>query len=394
MSTSFPLVRLKPNKHAHVRNWHHSIFEPAVAHKPQIPDGSIVEIQSSDGVFLCYAHWNSKAYIIGRAISFEKGDPLKTIERRIEESIRMRSLLLCDEDTTALRLINAEGDQLPGLIVDRYGDVLVLQCTTLGMDTMRDWIVSLLLRHTKLPFVFEKSAGPGRKKEGLEPREGWIGERGPSSVTVRERGVQYIIDLEGSQKTGFFLDQRELRSLVRSLSKGKRVLDCCSYVGGFSVNALLGGALHTDAVDYDSLAIGRALDHVKLNAADVSRFGSYAEDVFHFLHRDSLPQPYDFIVLDPPAFAKKSTDIDQAKHAYTDLNRLALEALPSGGLLLTCSCSYQMDTALFQTVVFHAARQAKRSVRIIQRHRLAVDHPINLFHPETEYLKSMLLWVE
>jgi 23S rRNA (cytosine1962-C5)-methyltransferase len=394
MTSSFPIVRLKANKHAHVRNFHHSIFASAVLAPPQVVDGGIVEVQSLDGDFLCYALWNSKAYIVGRAISFEKGDPLKVIERRIEESIRMRSFLLKDEDTTAFRLINAEGDQLPGLIVDQYADVLVVQFTTLGMDSLREWIIPLLLEHTKLSFVFEKSAGAGRKKEGLEPREGWIGTVGPQSTEIRERGVRYIIDFEGSQKTGFFLDQRELRSMVRSLSKGRRVLDCCSYVGGFSVNALLGGALHTDAVDYDRVAVARALEHVKLNGVEESRFGSYSEDVFHFLHRDSLPQPYDFIVLDPPAFAKKSTDLDQAKHAYTDLNRLALDVLPSGGLLLTCSCSYQMDTALFQTVVFHAARQAKRSVRIIQRHRLAVDHPVNLFHPETEYLKSMLLWVE
>jgi 23S rRNA (cytosine1962-C5)-methyltransferase len=168
----------------------------------------------------------------------------------------------------------------------------------------------------------------------------------------------------------------------------------CSYVGGFSLNALAGGALAADAVDYDTTAIAQAKKHMEMNGVDLSRFGSYSEDAFDFLRRKPLPRPYDFIILDPPAFAKRSTDLEPAKKAYTDLNRLAMEALPAGSLLLTCSCSYQMDPQLFQTVVFHAARQAKRFVRILHRHRQAIDHPVNLYHPEVDYLKSLLLWVE
>jgi len=233
-----------------------------------------------------------------------------------------------------------------------------------------------------------------RKKEGLEPREGWLTKGGPASVDVRERGLKFRIDIEGSQKTGLFLDQREMRSLVRGLAAGRTVLDCCSYVGGFSVAALAGGALAADAVDYDPIAIERAREHVKMNGIDAATFGAHRDDVFHFLRQRPLPRRYDFVILDPPAFAKRSSDIDQAKRAYTDLNRLALEILQPGGLLLTCSCSYQMDPALFQTTVFHAAKQAKRFARILHRHRQALDHPININHPEVDYLKSLLLWVE
>lgn len=159
------------------------------------------------------------------------------------------------------------------------------------------------------------------------------------------------------------------------------------------MSALMGGAKAADAVDYDKAAIERAKEHVKVNEIDPSLFGSYSEDVFQFLRRKPMPRSYNFIILDPPAFAKRSSDLDQARRAYTDLNRMALEILPTGGLLLTCSCSYQVDEQLFQTILFHAARQAKRSVKILQKHRHAVDHPINLYHPEVDYLKSLLVWV-
>ncbi len=206
--------------------------------------------------------------------------------------------------------------------------------------------------------------------------------------------MRYLIDLEGGQKTGLFLDQREMRSLVRSLAAGRTVLDVCSYVGGFSLSALAGGAIAADAVDYDAAALETARANMAINGMDADKFGTYAQDAFEFLRMRPQPRTYDFIILDPPAFAKRSTDIDQAKHAYTDLNRMAMQLLPPGSLLLTCSCSYQMDPALFQTVVFHAARQAGRFVRILHRHRQAVDHPINIYHPEVDYLKSLLLWVE
>jgi 23S rRNA (cytosine1962-C5)-methyltransferase len=394
MPSSYPILRLQPEKDIHLRNRHHAIFKNAVAGFPQAQDGEIVEVQSSRGEFLCYATWNSQAYICARAIAFEHGDPLQTIRRLMERAIAMRRTLLKGEDTTAYRLINAEGDALPGLIVDQYGSTLVLQLTTMGMDKLREWILETLTELVRPAGIFEKSTGTARKKEGLEPVEGWVRGKGQDSIVVTERGLQYKIVLVGSQKTGLFLDQRDERSLVKQYAEGRTVLDCCSYVGGFSVNALAGGALFADAVDYDREALERASEHVAMNGIEGARFSAHPGDVFEFLRRRPLPRTYDFIILDPPAFAKRSSDLDQAKKAYTDMNRLAFEMLAPGGLLLTCSCSYQMDSALFQTIVFHAARQAKRSGKIIQRHRQAVDHPVNIYHPETDYLKSLLLWVE
>lgn len=394
MSTTYPVLTLKPARESHLKNKHHAIFQTSVSKYPDCEDGSIVEVQSSSGQFLCYAMMNRKAYISGRAIAFTKGDPLVEFEARIKDSIQLRSQFFVGEDTNAFRLVNAEGDGVPGLIVDQYADTLAVQLTTLGMDKLRPWITDVLERLVKPAAMYEKSAGPGRKKEGLEAREGWLTKKGRDTVEVKERGLKFLISFAGSQKTGLFLDQREMRSMVRHLAKGRTVLDCCSYVGGFSLSALKGGALAADAVDYDKAAIARATEHMALNGVEKSKFSGYAEDVFVHLRKKDLPRAYDFIILDPPAFAKRSTDLARARHAYTDLNRLGMEALKKGGLLLTCSCSYQVDQQLFQTIVFHAAQQARKQVRILERHRQAFDHPVNIYHPEADYLKSLLLWVE
>ena len=390
----YPVLTLKPDSEVHLRNHHHAIFRSAVDRLPQAEDGDIVEVKSSRGEFLCFAHWNAKAYICGRAIAFEQGDPLVHIRSLMEQAVRLRNTLFEKEETTCFRLINAEGDALPGMIVDQYGDVLVIQMTTLGFDRMRDWVKEQLMEIVKPQAIFEKSTGPARKKEGLPEREGWVHGKVEGAIEAKERGLKYLIALEGSQKTGLFLDQREMRSLVRQTANGRTVLDCCSYVGGFSVNALAGGAKSSDAVDYDSAALTRAKEHATINHLPADRLQIFSEDVFNFLRRKSLPHAYDYIILDPPAFAKRSADLEPAKKAYTDLNRMALLSLPPGGILLTCSCSYQVNPELFQTLVFHAARQAKRSVKILSRHRQAMDHPVNLYHPEGDYLKSLLLWVE
>ncbi|MFA6038653.1 MAG: class I SAM-dependent rRNA methyltransferase [Candidatus Peribacteraceae bacterium] len=389
-----PILTLKPEREIHLKNRHHAIFKNAVETFPDAPNGSIVEVRSAAGEFLCYATYNPRSFICGRAVAFEQGDPLQAMKRTIKRAVEMRRTFFDGGDVTAFRLVNAEGDGIPGLIVDAYGDILVVQLTTLGMDRLREWVVNVLGELVSPRGIYEKSTGPARKKEGMEGKEGWLRGTGGTRLEVAERGVRSIIDLAGSQKTGLFLDQREMRSLVRQLAPGRTVLDCFSYVGGFALSALAGGAVSADAVDYDGDALERAKENAALNGFAEDRFVTYRENAFDFLRRKPLPKPYDFIVLDPPAFAKRSSDIEPAKAAYTDINRMAMQALPPGGLLLTCSCSYQMDITLFQTAVFHAARQADRTVKILQKHRHAFDHPINIFHPETDYLKSLLLWVE
>ncbi len=391
---TYPVIMLKAGSEVHIQNRHHAIFRTSVESMPVTDNGAIVEVRSSDGGFLCYATVNNRSYLCARAFSFEPSEPLAALRRLIKRAVELRDKLPQLRETDAIRLVNAEGDAIPGLIVDQYGSVLIVQLTTVGMDRLRPCIADLLQELKKPSGIYQKSTGPARKKEALGDKEGWLKGGGSASLIVNERGLKFMISLSKSQKTGLFLDQREMRTLVRELAAGQTVLDVCSYVGGFSLAALSGGAVAADAVDYDSEAIDRAKAHAALNGFEFAQFGTYCEDAFDFLRRRPMPRAYDFVILDPPAFAKRDTDLDLAKHAYTDLNRMAMEILPPGGLLLTCSCSYQITPDIFQTIVFHAARQAKRSVRILQRHHLAFDHPVNIYHPEIDYLKSLLLYVE
>jgi 23S rRNA (cytosine1962-C5)-methyltransferase len=211
-------------------------------------------------------------------------------------------------------------------------------------------------------------------------------------VEIVEEGLRFLVEIPGSQKTGFYLDLREMRGLVRSLAGGRRVLNCFCYTGGFSVAALAGGASCVDSVDSSEPAISLAKRNLTLNGFSGDENRLVVADVFEFLRRE-LPA-YDFIILDPPAFAKKKADVVPACRGYKDINRLALSKIGPRGLLLTLSCSHFVDETLFQQVVFQSAAEAGRGVRVIQRHRLAYDHPINLFHPESEYLRGLLLYVE
>lgn len=394
MQQAYPVVTLKAGSEVHLQNRHHAIYRTSIAMMPICDNGSIVEVRSAEGQFLCYATVNNRSYLCARAFAFEKSDPMTTLRRLIKRAIELRDHLPSLRDTDAIRLINAEGDSIPGLIVDSYGDYLIVQLTTVGMDKLKVFLFDLLMELRKPKGIYEKSTGSARKKEALGDREGWVRGQGTELITVNERGLKFLISPSGSQKTGLFLDQREMRSVVREFAAGRTVLDVCSYVGGFGLAALSGGALAADAVDYDPEAIETGKKHAALNGFSDDQFGMYCEDAFDFLRRRPSPRAYDFIILDPPAFAKRDTELDLAKHTYTDLNRGAMEILPPQSLLLTCSCSYQIDVPLFQTIVFHAARQAKRSVRILQRHHHAYDHPVNIYHPETDYLKSMLLWIE
>jgi 23S rRNA (cytosine1962-C5)-methyltransferase len=234
---------------------------------------------------------------------------------------------------------------------------------------------------------------PSRREEGLLDEEGVLyGTLPTDELVVRENGLLFAVSVVEGQKTGFFLDHREMRHGIRLISSGKRVLNCFGYTGGFSVYAAAGGAKQVDTVDISGGAIAGARRNMELNGFSSAAHQFVEGDVFAFL-RES-PLDYDIVILDPPAFAKKKKDIVQACRGYKDINRIALQKMPKGSILLTSSCSYYVDPVLFQTVVFQAAVEAGRQVKIIGRHQLAFDHPINLCHPEGEYLKSLLLYVE
>lgn len=390
------VCKLKPGKDKPIRHRHHWIFSGAIQSLPLFKDGEILPVLSASEQFLGYGYFNRKSSIIGRMIAFEPGDPLETIKRHIDEAVALRESLFETSSgiarTTAYRLINAEGDRLPGLIVDKYGSLLVIQISTLGMERLKETIVRFLCERCAPDAIYEKSLLPSRKEEGLNDAEGWLWGASIQEVKIQENGLSFVIRPEESQKTGFFLDHREMRDLVRSLSAGKRVLNAFAYTGGFSVYALAGGASRVDSVDISGTAITQAERHMALNGFDPKEHGFYTADVFQFLREKDLN--YDLVILDPPAFAKKKKDVVAGCRGYKDINRVAMQKMGAKTLLLTCSCSHHVDEGLFQQVVFQAAAEANRQVRIIGRHRLAPDHPVNLFHPESDYLKSLLLYVD
>ncbi len=387
-------IVLKPGKDKAVRNRHHWIFSGAVASLPaDLADGGIAPVLSDGGELLGHAYVNRNCSILGRMVSFGPGDPYSALEKNILRALALRRDLFADgERTNASRLVNAEGDGIPGLIVDRYDSVLVLQFTTLGMEKLRGLVLETLVRELAPESVYEKSNLPSRREEGLGDREGFLHGEERGLVLVREDGLEFLVDVVRSQKTGLYLDQREMRKLVGTLARGRSVLNCFAYTGGFSVHALRGGAVRVDSVDSSAAALEAAKRNFFQNGLPVEGNGFIEADVFEFL-RGPIGA-YDLIILDPPAFAKRKRDVRQACRGYKDINRIAIQKAPPGTLLLTFSCSHFVDEGLFRQVVFQAAAEASRGVRILGRHIQAPDHPVNIFHPETEYLKGFLLYID
>ena len=385
-------VVLKAGKDKAVRNRHHWIFSGAIRDLPDFEDGEILPVRDAGGELLGHAYFNRKSSITGRMVSFGPGAPLDEVRRSLDRALALRAGLFDPAVTNARRLVNAEGDGLPGLVADLYDDVLVLQVATLGMERLKPLVLDVLTAAVRPRAVVERSDLPARREEGLEEASGPLAGDRVDTVRIVEEGIPFWVDLSGGQKTGFYLDQRESRRLVRRFAAGRKVLNAFSYSGAFSVCALKGGALRADSVDASAAAIGLAQGNFELNglASDSGVF--FTADVFEFLREPALD--HDFIILDPPAFAKRRTDVVAACRGYKDINRLALQRVRAPGLLLTFSCSHFVDQGLFQQVVFQAAQEAGRRARILQRHRQAFDHPVNIYHPETAYLKGFLLYVD
>ncbi|MDI6698078.1 MAG: class I SAM-dependent rRNA methyltransferase [Candidatus Saccharicenans sp.] len=384
-------VILKPGREKSVLNRHHWIFSGAIKSYPEdFANGEIYPIYSSGGKLLGYGYFNQKCSLAGRLVSFGRQDPLEAFRKNLEDALNLRHNLY--RQAEAVRLVNGESDHLPGLIVDRYGPGLVIQVSTLGMEMLKPLVLELLQKLLKPGFIYEKSLIPSRKEEGLAEYEGLLAGNLEEPVLVEEQGIKFKIYLRESQKTGFFLDQREMRQLVRSLSAGFKVLDGFCYTGGFALSALAGGAGYVDLVDYSKKALETAAENLRLNGFSEKSFRLINKDMFDFLEKAGSLD-YDLVILDPPAFAKKKADEKQACRAYKELNRLAMSAMKPGSFLLTFSCSYYVDSQMFQKIIFQAALEAWREVRILQRHRQAFDHPVSVFHPESDYLKGLLLFI-
>jgi 23S rRNA (cytosine1962-C5)-methyltransferase len=386
-------VILKKGKEKAIKARHHWIFSGAInSYIGKIEAGDLIPVYSQSEELLAHAYFNTKNSLSGRVISHGNEDPYEALFNNIEQAIELRKKIFSREET-AYRLINGEGDLIPGLIVDKYSDYLVIQISTLGLEKLKPKIIESLIKLTDTKGIYEKSSMPTRKDEGLEPFEGNLYGEIKDFVEISERGAKYLVSYTTGQKTGFFLDQREMRSLIGSISHGKRVLNCFSYTGGFSIAALINGAKLVETMDVSEEALELAKRNLELNGFDPNKHPIRKANVVDFLNKtESLP--YDICILDPPAFAKKKQDVIKACRGYKEINRQAMKKLPKGSFLLTCSCSYHVDEDLFQKVIFQSALEADRKVKIISKHRLAIDHPVNLFHKEGSYLKSLLLYLE
>jgi 23S rRNA (cytosine1962-C5)-methyltransferase len=387
-------VILKRDKEKPILQRHPWIFSGAIESYPEnYSIGDIVPIFSSQKVLLGYGYFNPEHSLAGRVISFGQENPLSCFDKNMEKAIRFRFQQFDLNQTNAFRLINAEGDLIPGLTIDYYNGYLVVQISTLGIEKLKDRILGNL--KTMVPHIkgiYEKSLSISREEEGLALVEKSLLGDCKEEVQILENNIPFLVSYQKGQKTGFFLDQRNMRSLVGAMAKNKRVLNCFCYTGGFSIYALKNNAQSVTSIDASEEAIEMAKRNAKINQIDPSKHECLVEDVFKYLRNHSLD--FDFVILDPPAFAKKRKDVDDACRGYKEINLQALKKMPADSYLLTCSCSSVIDEKLFQTVIFQAALEARRNVKIISKHHLAFDHPINLYHPEGNYLKSLLLYVE
>jgi len=384
-------VILKPGKEKSLNQRHPWIFSGAIASLPSFEDGDVLSVYSSDKKYLASAYFHHATSIAGRVLSFEQKDLSCLIQMKIQDAVSMRRQLF-SSSTTGYRLINAEGDGLPGLIVDFYDGVLVIQISTCGMERLKPVLLEHLIQICNPIAIYEKSCSSSREKEGLQPFEGHLYGEKTEEVVFLENGLRFISPLTNGQKTGFFFDQREMRALVQKYAEGKRVLNCFSYTGGFSLYGLKGGAGHITTVDVSRSAIDIAKRNFALNDYPAEKHSFIETDAFDFLRKSKMD--FDLVILDPPAFAKKRSDVVSACRGYKDINRLVMEKIPSNSYLLTCSCSYFLEPSPFTTLLFQAASEAGRSVQILHSHIQAADHPVSIFHPEGNYLKSSFLLIK
>ncbi|MBP8960446.1 MAG: class I SAM-dependent rRNA methyltransferase [Bacteroidales bacterium] len=391
-------IILKSGKDQSVRRYHPWIFSGAIKKIYGNPaEGDIVEIYDNKEEFLAVGHYQPGSIAV-RILSFEKIVPdrdffYKTISAAVE--YRSKLGLLTSENTNVFRLVHAEGDNLPGLIADYYNGVIVIQTHSVGMYRIREEIAEILIgvlnKHDKkIKAIYDKSESTVPYKSGINAVNEFItGESDP--VVVTENGYKFLVNWTSGQKTGFFIDQRENRKLVQEYSSGRYVLNLFGYTGSFSVYAMKNAALvHT--VDSSGPAIALADENIKLNYGIDSRHASYQADAFDFLA--SAINKYDLIILDPPAFAKHNNVLSNALQGYKRLNMKAIENIAQGGIIFTFSCSQVVTKENFRKSVFAAAANTGRKVKIINQLGQPPDHPVNIYHPESEYLKGLVLYVE
>lgn len=389
-----PALLLKPGREKSLLRRHPWIFSGAIQHADEnIASGATVDLLSSEKRFLARASYSPTSQIRARVWTFEDEVVDKEFfRRRIRSAIEMRQRSKVESRSNAYRLIYAESDYIPGMIVDRYNDVLVLQSLTAGSEHWKEILADLLLEETGLATIYERSDADVRELEGLTTFAGPLrGQFSSFQFSINEHNLNFIVNLSSGHKTGFYLDQRKNRLRVRELAKDKDVLDCFCYTGGFTVNALAGGAKSVVAIDSSEDALALAKENIASNDLPADKATFIEGDVFQLLRkfRDEN-RTFDMIVLDPPKFAPTSAHAEKAARAYKDINLLAFKLLRPNGVLVTFSCSGGVDSALFQKIVAGAALDAGVEAQIVEYLAQAADHPVSLHFPEGAYLKGLV----
>jgi len=390
-----PTITLRPGREKSLLRRHPWVFSGAITRVDENPaSGQSVDLLASDGQFLARAAYSPSSQIRARVWTFDRSEAVDAdfFRRRIKTAITSRDTWHVTRGTDAFRLIHAESDGLPGLIVDRYTDTLVLQSLTAGSEFWKDTLADLLLELTGLTTIFERSDMDVRELEGLDPRIGPLrGAINQLQLIITENDLKFHVNLETGHKTGFYLDQRLNRLHLRGLAEGCDVLDCFCYTGGFTVNALAGGAKSVLSVDASADALALCRENVSLNVLPPDRHATLEGDVFQLLRkfRDEN-RSFDLIILDPPKFAPTAAQVEKAARGYKDINLLAFKLLRPGGILVTFSCSGGIDASLFQKIIASAALDAGVEAQIVEHLSQAPDHPVALNFPEGAYLKGLV----
>lgn len=388
----YPHITLKPKREASLVRGHPWLFSGAVASVEGAPEsGEIVTAVSGDGKLLGLGFYNARTDIVFRLITKDASARIDNAfwKKRIDSAMSLRAAVI-PPSTNAYRLVNAEGDRMPGLVVDRYENYLVFSLGTAGMERWRESLVEILVHALKPAAIFERSEGRARLLEGLENRVGLAaGQQIPETAQICENGLHFKIDILSGQKTGFFLDQRTNRQVIGSLCKEASVLNCFSYTGAFSAYCAQGGARRVVSIDTSSSANDLAKANLDLNGFTSAEHVVLTEDAFSYLRKTS--EEFDIVIIDPPAFAKSKKDLQRAARGYKDINLQAIKRLKEGGLLATFSCSNHLDELLFQKIVSGAVRDAGATAQVLKVLGPGPDHPYDLAHTEGRYLKGFLL---
>lgn len=398
----YKTIVLKKGKEDSLARRHPWIFSGAIHHADNdLQEGDVVRVVSIQGMFIAIGHWQIGSIAI-RVLSFEDEKIDEEFYcKRLKSALDVRNSIgllrgNCIDETninTTYRLIHGEGDNMPGLVIDIYGDTAVMQAHSVGMHVDRMIIAQSLkkIMGDSLKSVYYKSETTLPFKADLGQENGFLIGSSHNDIAI-ENGLKFHIDWLKGQKTGFFVDQRDNRTLLEHYSKGRKVLNMFCYTGGFSVYSMRGGAELVHSVDSSAKAVELVNRNVNLNFPNDSRHKAFSADAFKFL--DEMTCSYDLVILDPPAFAKHRDALKQALRGYTKLNAKAMEKMPHGSILFTFSCSQAVNKEQFRTAIFAAAMQAGRKIRILHQLHQPADHPINIFHPEGEYLKGLVVYVE